>query len=90
MSWRDEMHPTWVRAVDAVDEVTRALGTDIRDSVTGKRLDSGQAVAREMFGPNWMQHPDYGAFDAAPECGPEFFDAAQRLINREPDWLVTG
>lgn len=90
MTWRDAMHPTWVRAVDAVDEVTRALGTDIRDRVTGARLDSGQAIAREMFGPDWMRNPDYTVLNAAPECGPEFFAAAQRLINREPDWLVAA
>ena len=84
-----DIHPSWQRAVDAVDAVQRALGSNIRDRDTGRRLDPGQAVAREMFGPSWSTSDEYSEFDAATECGPEFFEAAQRLIDREPTWLVT-
>lgn len=82
-----DLHPSWRRAIDAVDDVQRALGTDIRDKETGKRLDAGQAIAREMFGPDWMHTQEWAEFDAAEVCGDAFFDAAQRLINKEPAWL---
>ena|SRR5690554_740497 len=81
------LHPSWQRAVDSLDDVVRALGGCIRDKDTGKLLDPGQAVCREMFGPDWMRSAAFHAFDTAEVCGPEFFEAVTRLAARQPAWL---
>lgn len=82
-----DMHESWKRAVKEMSRVQEALGPSIYDHVTTKTFDCGQAVAREMFGPDWGNEPAYHAFGQAEECGPEFFEAVQRLVNKEPSWL---
>lgn len=82
-----DINPSWQRAVDSLDDVVSALGGSIRDT-SGKTYDPGQAVCREMFGPDWMQSEDFARFDSAAECGPEFFDAVGRLARKEPVWLA--
>lgn len=82
-----EIHPSWQRAVDSLDAVVEALGGSICDK-SGKTYDPGQAVCREMFGPNWMLSDEFAAFDAAETCGQAWFDAVDRLVAKDADWLV--
>lgn len=80
------IHPSWQRAVDSLDDVVASLGGSIKDK-SGKSYDPGQAVCREMFGPDWMASEEFARFDNADECGQEFFDAVGRLARKEPEWL---
>lgn len=82
-----DIHPSWQRAIDSLDAVIRALGGSIRDKETGKTLDPGQAVCRELFGPDWMRSEAFAAFDNAEVCGPEWFEAVERLAAKQPTWI---
>jgi hypothetical protein len=82
-----DIHPSWQLAVDSLDDVIAALGGSIRDK-SGKTYDPGQAVCRELFGPDWMRSEEFALFDGAEECDPAFFEAVGRLARKEAPWLA--
>jgi len=78
---------TWEDAVFAVEKVTQMRGGIIHDFTTGKDLDAGQAVCRELYGENWMNEPEYYMDNdsATPPLG--FIAAAKRVREGTPEWM---
>lgn len=80
----------WRRACQLVDHVQFVLGATIKDAVTGKRMDAGQAICREAYGVNWMDSVEFKSANAAEAAPREYLDAALRLIHGEATWVSTA
>jgi len=53
----------WNWLVDWIKRMADSFGGSVYDTETGKTWDWGQAICREVYGPNWMHEADYLAVD---------------------------
>lgn len=86
MGYRD-MHESWRQLCDWISRMSVKHGGTVYDLETGKDLDWGQALCREVYGVDWMNNPDKKAADESDTCPPEVLDAATSWENGKwPKW----
>ena len=78
----------WRQAQAAVEAVGNAHGFIFYDRDTGDVLDAGQAVCRQIWGPNWMHDQGFQDAEAADEPPQEFMAAAAKMVEKLPAWCV--
>jgi len=81
------MATTWPNVVHWVARQANRYGGVVSDCETGRTMDWGQAIAREAFGPQWWNSPEWYAADCAPEPPSAIVDAMISLSDRgNPRW----
>jgi len=87
----DELHSSWRFLVDWTGRMARKYGGTVYDKETGKTWDWGQALAREMYGPNWNNDPDFleeSEKDPHEPCNREVVERAKRWEAGDfPEWV---
>lgn len=63
-----------------------AHGATFYDRDTGETLDAGQAVCRQVWGPNWMHDPEFQAMDARNDIPANYIIAAGKMVRELPAW----
>jgi hypothetical protein len=80
--------PGWIEAIKLTDMVGRKRGGSIFDFTTNKTWDSGQAICREAYGPDWMNNPEFKEANDAEIAPQSYLDAAKRILENMPDWAI--
>lgn len=63
-------HPSWRRHWNLLLEAQEKLGSSIYDNRCGKTWDIGQAECAELYGPDWMNDPQYKIDNEVSEYEP--------------------
>lgn len=73
-------------SLSIIHTLIKTHGDMFYDRDTGDTLDAGQAVCRQVWGPNWMHDAEFMAFDASNEIPAEYVIAAGRMVRELPAW----
>lgn len=78
----------WNEIVTITNELGKHYKDGIYDKETGKVLDVGQALCRELYGVDWMESEDWKRDNDNDDTGPtKYVTTAQRWIDTGlPDW----
>ena len=83
-------HWTWDRLVNWTYDMGLRFGGIVYDEEVGGKLDWGQALARELYGPGWMNHEDFleaNRLEEWEEAPADVIELAERWEN-DPHSIV--
>ena len=85
-------HHTWQWLIDWCGRMAAKYGGTVYDG--NKRLDWGQAMCRQAFGPDWMNDDDFKSFDNSSSDEPAsgyVIEVCKRWESGEwPQWAKAG
>ena len=89
----DDLHPSWYWLIAWIQRMSKRFTPStgaVVDLETGKRWDWGQAICRDVYGPDWATSPAFKEDDMPSQDGPcpnAVLDAARRWEAGEwPAW----
>lgn len=84
-------HSTWQYLIGWTSRMGNKYGGTVYDSETGKTWDWGQAICREMYGPDWMKSEHFHRDEEIPPDEPAPRNNVKRCKEWEagdwPDWV---
>jgi len=72
-----ETGPRTAWVIGWIDRMAAKYGGVLHDRETGRQWDWGQALCRQMYGPDWYNQADWAAADDAPDVPAEAISAAK-------------
>lgn len=83
-------HWTWDFVLDWTTRIGRRFGNTVVETQTGKRMDWGQALCREMYGVDWSNSPEWMTENNKDDSEAFDMSAVDRARSWEagnhPDW----
>jgi len=87
------MHSSWIFLAKWTDRMAQKYGGTVYDKESPQTWDWGQALFRELYGPDWMNNPDFweeNDRDPDQPCNPETLERAKAWEAGDvPDWVIT-
>lgn len=78
---------SWKFLVEWTSRMAKKYGGIVYDKEMGKTWDWGQALAREMYGPEWNKNSDFEKEDEQDSPNPETVERAKRWeAGEHPKW----
>ena len=85
------MHKTWQTLISFTSAMANNYGGVVVEKETGKRMDWGQALCREVYGPGWNEDPKFLEENEIPNTEPapaKSVAVAKSWAGGEwPDWV---